>query len=68
MAKERDLVDGRRLSEMYRGHEILYEPASRTWLVDLGDGELRHRAAFQARRSVNIAMDGRSVVWPRRER
>jgi hypothetical protein len=62
------VVDGRRHSENYRGHEILYEPDARSWLVDVGQGERRHRAAFQARRAVNVALDGHSVIWPRRER
>lgn len=59
-----------KVSETYRGHTIFYDPTARRWLVALTpDGPLTpHPSAFQARRAINIALDGQSESWPKRER
>jgi hypothetical protein len=56
-------------SESYRGHDILFEPESRSFWVEArpGNGMERFASAFQARRHVNLVLDGQSDTWPRRE-
>lgn len=58
-----------RVSETYRGFTIYYEASTRRWLVDLRPGKPQGQfnSAFQARRAINIVLDGHSVAWPRRE-
>ena len=68
-----DLVTGGgasvKVSETYRGFAIYYETSTRRWLVPLRPGEPRGKfnSAFQARRAINIVLDGQSVAWPKRE-
>ncbi len=56
-------------SEVYRGFTIYFEQASRRWLVALSgtDPLQEFSAAFQARRAINIHLDGESIARPSRE-
>ena len=58
-----------RFSEVYRGRTIHYDRAARRWLVAVppGDRLIPFTSAFEARRAVNVALDGHSVSRPRRE-
>jgi hypothetical protein len=64
----RTVPDDLRTSEVYRGHTIYYSPATRTWIVGLRPGTPSDHfaSAFQARRAVNLLLDGTSVSWPKR--
>lgn len=58
-----------RTSEIYRSHTIYYSPSMRRWLVEVtsGAGLVGFNSAFQARRAINLALDGESASWPKRE-
>ena len=59
-----------KVSESYRGYTVFFDRDTRRWLVAVppGDQLVAFAAAFQARRAVNLALDGRSESWPKRER
>ncbi len=56
-------------SETYRGYTIYYAASVRRWLVELrGEVPLdQFNAAFQARRAINVLLDGQSIQRPKRE-
>ena len=50
------------VSEVYRGLTIYYNPSTRRWSVELTPeaGLAEFKSAFQARRAINLALDGQS--------
>ncbi len=69
MVNDDGLEMGLRVSEVYRGFTILYDTSSREWLIELTPEARpeRFKAAFQARRAVNMLLDGQSIPWPKKE-
>ena len=58
-----------RTSEVYRGFTIYYSPSTRRWLVEItpSAGLVEFKSAFQSRRAINLALEGLSANWPKRE-